>query len=306
MSFHKFGKYLITILTIVVVGVFVIKYQQDFSKVRDITITQFLQLFVLSSLTISVNGLKVKLITSTAGIRLSFREWFGLASISISLNGIFSKTGSVVTSNYLKRAYGFPYMSYVGAFAGDFLITLLISAWIGLVVSLYLVIFVKPDYTFLVAGFLIVIMSLFLLLKSNLNFQRHHYRIIDTIIRAITSLNSLLQNKKLFWNLCCFGIMLLMLSALRFYVASTVLHLDIPISYCFLFAIIIMAVRALPLLQGDIGTRELAIGLMSEFLGTGLKEGFLVAVVDRIAILFWCLFFAAFYQNILIAKKPTD
>lgn len=306
MPLQKFGKYLIAVLTLLIMGVFIVKYQQDFYKIRNITVSQFLQIFVLSFLTITVNGLKVKLITRSADIHLSFKEWFGLASISISLNGMFSKTGSVVTSNYLKRIYGFPYMSYVGAFTGDFLITLLISAWIGLAISLYLAIAGNGEYMFLVTGFLIILAVLFLLLKSNLNFKRHHYRIVDTIIRAVISLNNLLQNKKLFWNLCCFGIMLLILSALRFYVSSTILHLDIPLSYCFLFTIVIMAVRSLPLVQGDIGTRELAVGLMSEFLGTGLKEGFLVTVVDRIAVLFWCLFFAVLFRNILTEKKPAD
>ena len=304
MSFKgKFAQYLITAIATLTLAAFIFKYNDDFYKLRDISLLQLVLLFILTVATIAINGVKLKLITRTFNITLNFKEWFGLSSLSISLNSLLFKTGSIITSNYLKRTHGFTYMNYVGTFGVDLLITLSINAWVGLLASCYLLFLGKGDYTLMTAGFIAVIAVLFLLMNNTFSFKKREHRIIDALARALSSLNNLLQDKKSFWGLCFLGVVLMLVTALRFYVSGTVLRLDIPLSHCFLFVIVITVIRYIPMIQNDIGTRELGVGLLSEFLGNGMKEGFLVTVVDRLFVLFWCLVFAFFYKNILTEKK---
>lgn len=305
MSFQgKIVQYLVTAIAVLAVGAFVVKFSDDFYKIRDISPFQFILLFMLAVATIAINGAKLKLITGTFNIDLTFREWFGLSSLAISLNSLVFKSGMVITSNYLKRTHGFPYMSYIGSFGADFLITLTINAWAGLLASGYLLFLGKGD-KLMTAGFIVFIATLFLLMKNSFSFKKREHRILDALARALESLNNLLRGKKTFWALSFWGIALLLVMALRFYVSGAVLHLNIPLAHCFLFIIVVTIVRYIPMIQSDIGTRELAVGLLSEFLGNGLKEGFLVTVVDRIFVLCWCLIFAFAYKSILTEKKAT-
>ena len=64
-------------------------------------------------------------------------------------------------------------------------------------------------------------------------------------------------------------------------------------------------VRAFPLIQSDLGTRELALGLLAEFLGSGLQSGMMAAFVDRLVVLFWCLITTALFRNILIDGEDS-
>jgi hypothetical protein len=302
----KHIKYGVTALIALVFGVFIYKFHDDFRVIREINRWQFSQLFALSLITILLNGAKLRAITQSYNISLRFNEWFGLTAISLSLNSLLFKSGSLLASNYLKRAHHFPYMSYVGSWGADFLLMLFNSAIVGLAVTSYLAATSGKNYQLIITGFFLVILVLLLLMRSNIQIGEKQHKILDALSRALKSLNELLQNKQLLATLASFGAGLIIVTALRFYVASAILHYNIPLSHCFLFTAILTFVRNVPMIQSDIGMRELAVGLLSELLGSGLKEGFLISVVDRVFVLSWCLFFAGLYRNILAVQgKPA-
>lgn len=300
----KIIKYGVTALIVSVFGVFVYKFHDDFRVIREINRWQFSQLFALSLFTVLLNGAKLRAITRSYDIGLRFKEWFGLTAISLSLNSLLFKSGSLLASNYLKRVHHFPYMSYVGSWGADFLIMLFNSAVVGLVATSYLAAATGKDFQLIIAGFIIIILVLLLLMKNNIHIGEKKHKVLDALSRALKSLNDLFRNKQLLATLGSFGIGLIIVTSLRFYVASSILHLNIPLTHCFLFTSILTFIRNIPMIQSDIGMRELALGLLSELLGSGLKEGFLISVVDRVFVLFWCLVFAGLYRNILTRENP--
>lgn len=303
---EKLIKYGVSTLIVTVFGVFIYKFHDDFRVIREIDRWQFLQLFSLSLLTILINGAKLRAITQSYNICLRFKEWFGLTSISLSLNSLLFKSGSLLASNYLKRAHHLPYMNYVGAWGADFLIMLFNSALVGLAATIYLAAATGKDLQLITTGFFLVILVLLLLMRNNIHIGEGRHKILDALSRALRSLNDLIRNKQLLATLGAFGIGLIIVTALRFYVASKILHFNIPLAHCFLFTAILTFIRNIPMIQSDIGMRELAVGLLSELLGSGLKEGFLISVVDRVFVLFWCLVFAGLYRNILaVPGKPA-
>ena len=65
------------------------------------------------------------------------------------------------------------------------------------------------------------------------------------------------------------------------------------------------------MLQSDIGSREFAVGFLSQSLGSGFKQGVLATVVDRIFEMFWALIGIAVFKNfifntILIRNKNKN
>ncbi len=192
---NTFFRYGATLLAFVVVGAFVYKFRNDFHVLREISRWQFCQLLILSLLTILLNGVKLRAITQSFNIHLQFREWLGLSSILLALNGLLFKSGTLVASNYLKRVYHLPYMSYVGSLGADFLITLLGSALVGFAISSYLTIATSIDCRFLIIGFATLILFLFLLMNNTFHIKEKEHRVWVALTRALKALNDLLRNK---------------------------------------------------------------------------------------------------------------
>jgi hypothetical protein len=79
--------------------------------------------------------------------------------------------------------------------------------------------------------------------------------------------------------------------------------METPLSHCFLFAAIVIFTRIIPITHNDVGVRELAVGFLSGTLGSGLKAGVLITVVDRILELLWTALCTGVFKNSLVASK---
>ena len=88
---------------------------------------------------------------------------------------------------------------------------------------------------------------------------------------------------------------------LRFYFACKAIGINIDILYCYIFTTVSAFVRLVPMLQSDIGSRELAVGFLSQSLGSGFKQGVLATAVDRVFEMVWALIGMAFFKNLLIS-----
>ena len=304
-STNQILKYTVTTIPVGIFVYFIFRFHKDFYLISDISTSQFIQLLFLSLLTITLNGSKLNQIIKSFGIDIRMKEWFGLSSITLTLNSVLFKAGSLVTSNYLKRKHGFHYMSYVGALGADQLIALLISTLVGLCASVYLAVQMGRDLDLLIGGLVLVCAALIFLLNWKFTFTGKKENFFKALNRAVEALKNIVRDRRLFIIICAHALGMILLTAIRFYIVCRVLHYDISLIQCFLFTTVMIFVRAFPLIQSDLGTRELALGLLAEFLGTGLQSGMMAAFVDRLAVLFWCLITAALFRNTLIDREDS-
>jgi hypothetical protein len=291
----NYSKIASIIFSATLIGLFIFLIYQlkiDFNAIGKISFFQFFLLLILSLLTIATNGSKLRNVVNVLGIRLSTREWFGLSSVSATLNNLFFKAGSLVTSNYLKRKYNFHYMSFVGSQGADQLILLFSNAILGTAVCEYIVYTQESDIQWMVACYAVIAVVLFTLMNCEFVVGSSESQLADALRRARDSLVGILRNRRLFFVLCGHNVALILLNSLRFYVCCLVLQLDIPFTHCLLFNTAMTFLSAVPLPQSDIGAREIVVGLMSEALGSGFHAGLMVTAVDRIFILLWGFFCA--------------
>lgn len=290
------------VITVGIGGVFLFllfRFRNDFHLVLDITPGIFITLSLLVFLSIAINGFKLNCIIRSFGIALALKEWVGLAFISSALNGVIFKAGALATSNYLKRKHEFSYAAFVGAMGADHLMMIFINAVIGLGISAWLV-FSGINLLLPVAGcFFVLVLGLILVMRRRFTFDKRSNSFFEAIARAVETLDTILQNKTLFRALLLQNLLLISIMGLRFYAACQVLSLDIPLVHCYLFTTVTAFVRLVPMIQSDIGSRELVVGFLSDAVGSGFKEGILATVVDRIFELFWAVLIAACFKNIL-------
>ena len=283
---------------------FLVRYRAQLVVIREISLAQFSFIFLLVLFSVALNGSKLNQLTRFFSLHLSTREWFGLSSITTTLNNIFFKAGSLATSNYLKRKHDFPYMSFLGSLGADQLILFFICGTMGCAISIYLMTGAVKDFQAVAFAYLFIILILFLAAKFAPRFQKQNHKILDALVRAVDALNRILKNRTLFLTLCAHNIALIVLTSLRFFVVCKVLQLEVPLVYCFLFTTVMIFLSAVPLLQSDIGSREMAVGLLSELAGTGFNEGLLATLVDRGFVFLLTLLSTLHFKNLLLPSQP--
>ena len=291
----------LTTLTIAMISLYLFyQYREDFYLISNITPALFISLSFLAVLSIIINGNKLRLITQSFNIELNFNEWIGLAFISSSLNGVVYKSGSLATSNYLKRKHNFPYTSFLGSLGADHLMMILINACVGLGASIYAMTLSEKIMPFTLL-FLAMVIAIFYLVRNPLGFSKSENRYLDALFRAAEKLNKILQNKLLFRKLLLNNLFLAIAMGLRLYVACKAIGINFEILHCYLFTTVSAFIRLIPMLQSDIGSRELAVGFLSECLGSGFKQGILATAVDRIFEMAWALIGMAVFRNLIIS-----
>ena len=293
----------LTTLAIILVSLYIFyQYREDFYLIAKVSPTIFIALLLLVILSIIINGNKLRNITQSFNIELLLKEWVGLAFISSSLNGVVYKSGSIITSNYLKRKYGFPYTSFIGAVGADHFMLVLINASVGFGISIYTMT-VYPEIFPITCLFLVVGIALLYLIINPVNVSRTEKRFLDALSRVTITLNDIFKNKKLFKKLFLNNSILVFLTGLRLFIACKAIGIDFELLHCYLYTTVWAFVRLIPMLQSDIGSRELATGFLSEILGSGFKEGILATAVDRIFEMALALVGTTIFKNILLSSR---
>jgi len=295
-------KSLIT-LTIVTISLYLFyQHREDFYLIFKLNPVLFIILSFLTILSIVINGNKLRHITGSFNIQLNFNEWAGLAFISSSLNGIIYKSGSLLTSNYLKKHHNFPYTSFIGSLGADHLMMIMINACIALGISIYSITLSLRFFPFIFI-LLGLVLTIIYFVKSPLKFTKSENRFFKALIQTAKILNNILQNKILFRKLILNNLFLVLLMGLRFYFACNAIGINIDILYWYIFTTTSAFVRLVPMLQSDLGTRELAVGFLSQSFGLGFKQGVLATAVDRIFEIVWAFIGMAVFRN-LLTKQP--
>jgi uncharacterized membrane protein YbhN (UPF0104 family) len=299
-------KYIVSGVFLIVLGYFAFKFREELAVIREVSPLQILGMFCLAFLTVAVNGSKLNQIARGFNIRLQKKEWFGLSSITATLNNIFFKAGSLVTSNYLKRKYDLPYTSFIGSLGADQLILLFMNSLVGGGISFYLVTQNEKGLYFVGTAYLLAAVFLFFLMQGKLAIKNQGHYFWDALARVLQALDQILKNRRLFIILCLHYLGLLILLSFRFYVVCHILKLDVPLPHCFLFTTMVIFVSSVPLIQSDVGARELAVGFLAELAGLGFNQGLLATIVDRVIVLFCTALMAGIFRNILLSPRSAE
>jgi len=299
---HHFIKYLLTAGILVLLGFLLFDYKKELLLILDISAFQFTLISILILTSIFLNGSKLNKITKNFNVYLSIKEWFALSSMTTLFNNFIYKSGSIVTSKYLKSRHNFPYSAFAAAFVCDQLILLFIALIIASIIFFYLGIFIK-ELICLILILIATVSILFFLYRLKKPLPSSLNPIFSQLKNVIQNFNLLLTNKNLLFSLIIHNVLLVLTIVFRISISSSILHLDIPLSSCFLFTAIIMFTRIIPITVNDIGLRELTVGFLSSILGSGLKAGVLITSIDRVFDLIWGALFTVSSQSALTDKK---
>ena len=304
-GWNNIFKLAVTGLLIFLLASQIAKHQSNLLALKEISAGQFFLIAGIVIASLLINGSKLKILAGSYNIQLNTREIIGLSSITTSLNNFFFKAGSLFTSNYLKQRHEFSFMSFAGTQGADHLILFLINALCGLTISLALVFEQKEIFFPLVICYFSAAVFLILVFSKTFNIQHRSNKFLNTLIRGINSLYRILKNKKLLCLLFTHNLLLVGLSALRLLLVCNVLNIEISFGYCLLFITLTPVISAIPIIHSDLGTRELAIGMYSQWLGMGFQAGMLATLLDRCFVMLWATLISLYYRNLFFSTKAA-
>ena len=112
-------------------------HKELFLNLKKISAFSLIALILLVFVSQILNGCMFKYLMRIFKTNLGFREWFGLSVCNTMFNYYLpARGGIVVRAYYLKKKYGFSYSHYTSLIVGSYIIIFMLSAGMGLVLTM--------------------------------------------------------------------------------------------------------------------------------------------------------------------------
>jgi uncharacterized membrane protein YbhN (UPF0104 family) len=293
---------------IVLIGViYIIRNPENINRVLEIKPFQFIGLSGLIIAAYLLNAYRLSILLQSFNIQTNPREWFGLYMMSIVGNILFYRGGTAGISWFLKKKYRFPYTHFLTLWGGSTLIILLVTSLVGQLSLIIIWALLDRFYYWLFLLFLGFFWAIFLLaflLPYNTSLGKN--RFLNLLAGVLSSWNNIRQDKKLILTIAFIDLFSIMLFSLRLYYCYVFINSSIYFWYCSLMSVFIQISALASLTPGDLGIRELIVGLTSQVLGTGFNVGLLAAALDRTVGLFWAFLLGGVSAKLLLKNLNRD
>lgn len=250
----------------------------------------FWYLIVIFCLTLTRNvlkGLQLRSISTVFGLRLSFREWFGLSVCNTMYNYfVLARAGAGVRALYLKKKHSLSYAHFGSLFAGSNALKLMAAALTGLFTCILAQTLYGERWVALTVAFLLLLSSLLgatVILAVSLKAVR--YVPTKTLRRILSDVSDGLKlfpkHRDSMLKFAALSFVQICAAAAGFFVCCSALGMTLNALQ--VLAIQSMACFAvlLPLTPGGLGIREGIIASSGHLLGLPPEMAMLAALVQR-------------------------
>tara|TARA_B100001964_G_C14221472_1_gene595483 strand:- start:536 stop:1474 length:939 start_codon:yes stop_codon:yes gene_type:complete len=276
------GKILVLIIISVVAVYYFKENLGELKKIQNISFWIVLSLVLLNIMTRLIVGFRIKIIGHALNINLSIKEWFGLAAINSFYNYLFTKSGLMAVALYFKKKYETPVSKYVITSASAMLFSLLAASLIVLPISVTLKVY---GYDF---GILIIIFSVCLVFSSFLFFYKGKNLKRDGLFQKVNAVlegwKILRASRNLWGKLLVCELLYFFLFSIRYFFVLQAFGYDAPLWVCFLLAPLSILSQLIGIFPGEVGSRELVAGLLTQSAGLGIHVGIMATALDRVVV----------------------
>jgi len=183
------------------IGYYVKTHFQEFRDIRLLSLEDFLILLLFTLMYFGVQGMILKTIVEPFGVRLKFKEWFGIMMVTLMGNFLIPFGGFGFRAGYLKKVYSFDY-TYFGSTLGAVCLIEFLIFTLGGIVSLIFLYFHAKIFNLTLAVLLAVILLICLIfLFFSPKMPDFKNKILWRIGNIIESWYSLKNNRELLQKL---------------------------------------------------------------------------------------------------------
>lgn len=303
--FKDFIKPLSAVLVSIFFVYFIYSHTQDFKKIFEIKISDFIILSILFFLAISARTFLLKDILVTLKIKINFFECICLSFVRGCLDLIFFRGGAIVVATHLKKYHDFYYSSSLVTMVLSNLLQILWSC-VGLIVGGLFILFQSSDSNFLffwpIIFFTILFISLFYLPKKVYFFIPKRFVWVNSVVHEWVSVR---KNYKLVLRLSVWFCASLLITSFNTFLIFKFAYKEIPLSVALFITSIGSLSLVFTLTPSALGIREGLMGLAGSIIGLQLGVTVAAALLQRIINILWLsligfpIFFSLYSKNML-------
>jgi uncharacterized membrane protein YbhN (UPF0104 family) len=254
---------------------------QEFNILRNISLSNIILLVLASILFRVALGYNFYLLMLFFDIKMMFKEWLGLTTISTMTNYLLpAKGGIAAQAVYLKNTYGFAYTQFLSSTIGLFVITFLMNAIIGLsasITALYLGVMTSDKIMlfFIVVTAITAASYMLMLAAPKIKIKNPYFK------NMVNGFEKFRYKPLLFTKFLVSQAFIIIAIGLRLFFAFRSVGIDINIIGCVVITLFTSFFMFLSLTPANLGIKEFFITLSSTAFGLTPAQGLAAALVDR-------------------------
>ncbi len=272
----------ISLLVILAFAYYLYVNADQYRQILRLSMSGVAMLFLLSLPFPLLNGLQNIYLYRGLGVDLSYQDGFLLTAASTLANQLPISGGIVSKGFYLKKIFNLPYTKFLSATLALMLCFLATNGVMGLSILLFWIFFKKAIVSpLLLIGFALMITCLlpFLLPMDRMRFPDP---IRERIQQAVEGWNLISTNAMLLFKLVALQASLLLLLALRYWLAFHMLSLNVTFGEVMLFSAASILTQLVSIAPGGLGVREGIVGAVAVVLGFDMSVSIVAVGLDRL------------------------
>jgi len=308
VTFSKLKPYLPRILSIAAWLVFIAYLYRSANRYGQLLTLSPGLLFLSLGLVLTVifgNGLTNYLLYRGLGVRLTVNEGIGLGAVNSLANQFLSGGGMVAKGIYLKGRYELTYTRFLSATLALYIFFLAANGIVGIAVLVYLALMddaVVPMPLILgFSGMAVTVSLLWLPLDASSVSGKWGQR----LAQLLDGWQILNQNRPLLGKLVGIRILMILISAGRYFIAFHILSQDVTLAQCILFSSASILTRLVAITPGGLGVHEAIVTGVAFMFGFEAGVSIVAVGIDRLIATVVILSLGTVYTYIL-SKKTTN
>jgi len=312
---------------------YLLHHPTEWAAIRDIAPLWLFLLFALATAKIIHLGLFTKVVVASLGIKLSVKEWVGLAAMSTLGNYLTPfRGGAAIRAVYLKSRHGMPYPCFLSTLTVLYVMNLSTSAALGLLALIVLYVWLGTAESGLFLVFLAILslpLPVFAITRGmpvqekSLGETRPIWNPIvaqdaGLLFRArrfcVETVTSMIEGWTIISTRASTVGQLILLSISNAIVTLFMIHssfiafgVSLPLPQSLVISSLFMTISLIPLTPSGLGIAEMTMVLVSQGFGVDGTLGVLSAGLNRSIMIFasllWGLLFSIILRHRLIPSE---
>lgn len=280
----RFYRYIIAIVILVAISMLLFRQGDLLGILRTLDIQELVILLLLSGFIFSVLAVQFRFMVRVFGLRLPFRDWFGLTAV----NSMFSyylpaKAGMLVRGAYLKTKYEFPVSDYTALVLASQLILMTVTGLAGVFMVFSCGSECDRFYVLLMVVFSCVMtgsLFLFLILPRVMVLPDRFTRLREFLERVKAGYRVWRGHSSGLLIFSAFNILLVGLRAFRLQLCFHSLGIPVGFLEVVIVQLLLSVAFIVPITPGNLGVKEGLTVLCAELLGVTADAALAASLLD--------------------------
>jgi uncharacterized membrane protein YbhN (UPF0104 family) len=303
------SKWLKNILGLVILGFlswYLARHWEQLKALFNLSPKQLLVMYCLWFL-IALSGARaVQRMLSALKIKTGFWDMLRLHHISLLLNYVPMKFGTVFRANYLKRHYGLAYTHFATFFLYITFLMTAVAAIVGLTALLSIYGLGERENKILAVVFIITVIGSLFFLVVPLPVPAGQGRLSSIFREFLTGRSQISKERETILKVAALLGVNFLFDAARLWIIYSSMGKNINVAGYLILGALSFVVLFIGLTPGSLGIRELVLGFGATVVGMPMEVGVLAAIIDRAVTISYVFVVGGICAIWLRYKSPAD